>query len=62
MKIKDKVEAFEDLKPKQQAKAIKNRSSNKNNQSKATIIFNNLIKKKTKSNELYELHDSDDMN
>ena len=37
---------LKDLKPKEQTKAIKGKSDNKNNQSIATNIFNDLIKKR----------------
>ena len=43
------VEALKDLKPKEQTKAIEGKSYNKNNQSIATITFNDLIKKKEKT-------------
>ena len=39
------IDALKDLKPKEQAKPIKDKS---NNQSKATIIFNELINKRKK--------------
>ena len=48
---KKQVEALKDLKPKEQTKAIEDKSYNKNNQSIATITFNDLIKKKRKRNE-----------
>ena len=48
---KKQVEALKDLKPKEQTKAIEGKSYNKNNQSIATITFNDLIKKKRKRNE-----------
>ena len=45
------VEALENLKPKEQTKPIEGKS---NNQSKATIIFNNFInKRKNEMNKLY---------
>ena len=45
------VEALENLKPKEQTKLIEGKS---NNQSKATIIFNNFInKRKNEMNKLY---------
>ena len=47
----NQVEALKDLKPKEQTKAIEGKSYNKNNQSIATITFNDLIKKKRKRNE-----------
>ena len=44
LKIKGKkAEALEDLKPKEQTKSVERKS---NNQSRATIIFNDLIYKK----------------
>ena len=42
---KKQVDALKDLKPKEQTKPIEDKS---NNQSKATIIFNDLINKRTK--------------
>ena len=42
------IKALEDLKPKEQTKPIEDKS---NNQSKATIIFNDLINKRKKNNE-----------
>ena len=46
------VDALKDLKPKEQTKMIEDKS---NNQSKATIIFNDLIKeRKSIMNKLYE--------
>ena len=54
---KKQVKALEDLKPKEQTKLIEDES---NNQSKATIIFNDLIKKRKKI--MSELHDSVDYN
>ena len=46
---------MKDLKPKEQTKAIEGKSRNKNNQSIAANIFNNLIKKgKSIMNEFYE--------
>ena len=46
---------LKDLKPKEQTKAIEGKSRNKNNQSIAANIFNNLIKKgKSIMNEFYE--------
>ena len=51
---KKQVEALKDLKPKEQTKATECKSD-KNNQSIATDIFNDLIKKrKSIMNELYE--------
>ena len=50
--MKVNVEALKDLKPKQQTKAIEDKSSDNNNQSIISNIFNNLIKKKKKHNEL----------
>ena len=54
---KKQVKALEDLKPKEQTKTIDGKS---NNQSKATIIFNDLIDKRKKI--MSELHDSCDYN
>ena len=51
------VAALESLKPKEQTKLIEDKS---NNQSKATIIFDNLISKRKKI--MSELHDSVDHN
>ena len=51
------VDALKDLKPKEQTKPIEDKS---NNQSKATIIFNDLINKRKKI--MSELHDSVDYN
>ena len=49
------VEALKNLKPKKYRKAIEGKSNNKNNQSIAANIFNDLIKKgKSIINELYE--------
>ena len=49
---KKQVKALEDLKPKEQTKPIEDKS---NNQSKATIIFNELInKRKELMNKLYD--------
>ena len=48
------VDALKDLKLKEQAKPIEDKS---NDQSKATIIFNDLISKRKKI--MSELHDSD---
>ena len=48
------IKALEDLKPKGQTKAIKGKP---NNQSVAATIFNDLIKKRKKMNELYESAD-----
>ena len=46
---------MKDLKPKEQTKSIEGKSRNKNNQSIAANIFNNLIKKgKSIMNEFYE--------
>ena len=42
------VDALKDLKPKEQTKPIEDKS---NNQSKTTIIFNDLINKRKKNNE-----------
>ena len=50
---------MKDLKPKEQTKAIEGKSRNKNNQSIAANIFNNLIKKrKSIMNEFYESVDN----
>ena len=51
------IDALKDLKPKEQTKPIEDKS---NNQSKATIMFNDLINKRKKT--LSELHDSFDYN
>ena len=51
------IDALENLKPKEQAKPIEDKS---NNQPKATIIFNELIDKRKKL--ISELHDSVDYN
>ena len=51
------VKALQNLKPKEQAKPIGNKS---NNQSKATIIFNDLINKGKEI--MSQLHDSVDYN
>ena len=51
------IDALKDLKPKEQTKPIEDKS---NNQSKATIIFNDLINKRKKI--MSELHDSVDYN
>ena len=51
------VDALKDLKPKEQTKSTEDKS---NNQSKATIIFNDLINKRKKM--MSELHDSVDYN
>ena len=51
------VDALKDLKPKGQTKPIENKF---NNQSKATIIFNDLINKRKEI--MSELHDSVDYN
>ena len=51
------IDALESLKPKEQTKPIEDKS---NNQSKATIIFNDLINKRKKI--MSELHDSVDYN
>ena len=42
---KKQVEAIKDLKPKEQTKTIDGKSDNKNNQSIAANIFNDLVKK-----------------
>ena len=54
---KKQVDALKDLKPKEQTKPIEDKS---NNQSKATIIFNDLISKRKKI--MSELYDSIDYN
>ena len=55
---KKQVEALKNLKPKEQTKALEGKSDNKNIQSIATNIFNDLIKKrKSRMNELYESAD-----
>ena len=46
---KKQFDALESLKPKEQTKSIEDRS---NNQPKATAIFNKLISKKKRINEL----------
>ena len=52
------MKALKDLEPKEQTKAIKDQSSDKNNQSIISNIFNDLIKKiKIAMNELYESAD-----
>ena len=51
------IDALKDLKPKEQTKPIEDKS---NNQSKATIIFNDLISKRKKI--MSELYDSIDYN
>ena len=52
---KKQVEAMKDLKPKEQTKTIEGKPDNKNNQSIAANIFNDLVKKrKSIMNELYE--------
>ena len=55
---KKQIEALKDLKPEEQTEAIKYEPKKKNNQSIATIIFNDLINKRKKiMNELYESAD-----
>ena len=54
---KKQVDALENLKPKEQTKLIEDKS---NNQSKATIIFIDLINKRKKI--MSKLHDSVDYN
>ena len=54
---KKQVDVLKDLKEKEQTKLIEDKSSN---QSKATIIFNDLINKRKKI--MSELHDSVDYN
>ena len=49
---KKQVDALKNLKPKEETKPIENKS---NNQSKATIIFNDLINKKKLMSELYDI-------
>ena len=52
---KKQVEALKDLKQKEQTKKIEGKSDNKNNQSIAANIFNDLVKKrKSIMNELHE--------
>ena len=52
---KMQVEGLKDLKSEEQTKATEGKSNNKNNQSIAANIFNDLIKKgKSIMNELYE--------
>ena len=60
---KKKVEALEDLKPKEQTEAIEGKSNNQsNNQSKTKTIFNDLIsKRKSIMNELYESVDDNNL-
>ena len=53
------VEALKNLKPKKYRKAIEGKSNNKNNQSIAANIFNDLIKKRSIMNELHESFDND---
>ena len=55
IKVKKQVDALENLKPKEQTKPIEDKS---NNQSKAAIIFNELInKRKQIMSELYDCVD-----
>ena len=54
---KKQVDCLKDLKPKEQTKPTEDKS---NNQSKATIIFNDLINKRKKI--MSELHESVDYN
>ena len=54
---KKQVDALENLKPKEETKPIEDKS---NNQSKATIIFDDLIDKRKKI--MQELHDNVDYN
>ena len=54
---KKQVDALENLKPKEETKPIEDKS---NNQSKATIIFNELINKRKEL--MSELYDSVDYN
>ena len=53
------INALETLKPKVQTKPIQDKS---NNQSKASIMFNNLIKKRNLYEKLSELYDNVDYN
>ena len=54
------IDALKDLKPKEQTKPIEDKS---NNQSKATIIFNELInKRKELMSELYDSVDYNNLN
>ena len=55
IKVKKQADALENLKPKEDAKPIEDKP---NNQSRATIIFNDLINKRKKI--MKELHDSVD--
>ena len=57
---KKQVDALENLKPKEETKPIEDKS---NNQSKATIIFNDLISKRKKiMSELYDSFDYNNLN
>ena len=59
LKIKGKkAEALEDLKPNEQTKPVEGKS---NNQSRATIIFNDFINKKNIMNGLYESVDKSNL-
>ena len=52
------VEALKDLKPEEQTKEIKDKPEDKNNQSRAEYIFNDLVnKRKDILNELYKESD-----
>ena len=55
-----RLKALEDLKTKGETKAIKDKHEEKNNQSSAAIIFNDLIS--TRKKNMNELHDSVDKN
>ena len=55
IKVKKQADALENLKPKEDTKPIEDKP---NNQSRATIIFNDLINKRKKI--MKELHDSVD--
>ena len=54
------IEALKYLKPKEQTKSIKDKPDEKNNQSRAAVIFNDLISNRWKI--MRELYDSVDMN
>ena len=55
-KDQKQIDALKDLKPKEQTKPIEDKS---NNQSKAAVIFSDLINKRKK---MRKLHDSVDYN
>ena len=57
IKVKKKIEALENVKPKEETKPTEDKS---NSQSKATIIFNELINERKKI--MSELYDSVDYN